>query len=127
MKELGEFSELFIGMTLIDVENENKEVKLTNLTTNSVEVELVRDTRWYDLEVICNKCNKNVRIINSDRSKKFSCGNGLKIEKEGKEFNVTCGGKTYTEVKKDYTGVVSAKQWYQYEKWFKERFKNNIN
>ena len=123
MKELGEFSDLQIGMTLIDVENENKEVKLTNLTTNSAEVELVRDTRWYDLEVVCNKCSKNHRIINSDRSKKFVCSSALVIEKDGQKFDVTCGGKTYTEIKKDYTGVVSAKQWFQYEKWFKERFK----
>ena len=94
-----------------------------NLTTNSAEVELVRDTRWYDLEVVCNKCSKNHRIINSDRSKKFVCSSALVIEKDGQKFDVTCGGKTYTEIKKDYTGVVSAKQWFQYEKWFKERFK----
>ena len=118
MKELGEFSELFVGLTLIDIENENKEVKLTNLTTSSVEVELVRDARYYDLEIVCNKCNKKHRIINNDRSKKFICNSALVIEKEGKTFDVTCGGKTYTEIKKDYTGVLYTKQWFQYEKWF---------
>lgn len=123
MKELGEFSDLFVGMILVDTDNENKEVKLTRLTTNSVEIELVRDTRWYDVEAVCNKCNKNHRIINSDRDKKFICSSSLKINKEGEEFNVTCGGKTFTEIKKDYTGVLCAKQWFQYEKWFKERFK----
>ena len=124
MKELGDISKLSVGMYLIDTENENKEVKITNLTANSVEMWLLKDTRYYDVECFCNKCNKKYRIINSDRSKKFICNNQIKIEKDGKEFDVVCGGKTYTETKKEYTGI-DASQWFQYEKWFKERFKIN--
>ena len=122
MKELGDISELFVGMSLIDTENENKEVKVTNLSANSVEMWLLKDTRWYDLEVTCDKCGKKHRIINSDRSKKFLCNNLIVINKEGKDFTVTCGSKNYTEQKKEYTGI-DASQWFQYEKWFKERFK----
>jgi hypothetical protein len=123
MKELGEFSDLNIGLVLLDMENEGREVRVSNLTSNSVEIALVKDERWYDVECSCNKCGKKYRIINSDRSKKFVCSSMIEIEKEGKKFNVTCGGKAYTELKKEYTGV-DCYQWFQYEKWFKERFKN---
>lgn len=124
MKELGEFSELYIGMNLIDVENENKVVKITNLTSNSVEVFLLKDERWFDVEVSCEKCGKENRIINSDRNKKIACANSIKINKDGKDFVVTCGGTKYKELKKEFTGI-DCLQWFQYEKWFKERFKLN--
>ena len=126
MKELGNISELHIGLVLLDTENENKEVRVIEVTKSSIGMALVKDTRWYDVEASCDKCKKKHRIINDDRGKKFSCHGMIDIEKEGNKFNVVCGGKTYTDIKKEYTGI-DCQQWFQYEKWFKERFKFKSN
>lgn len=104
------------GDLIIDTENNNNEVEITNLTSSSVEVFLKKNENFYTLDVECEKCGKKYNI---KKGEKFFCSSVIGTDEF--EKNIFCRTKKYTELKKVYSGI-DCSNWFTHQS-FVRRFK----
>lgn len=101
--------QLKVGDILYD--NEEQPCPIVNILTEGMFGKLIEPViilqhfpskLWYLLVVNCDKCNtKSTLKFTSTISPKFRCGGDLEID--GKIYK--CGGKKYTEIYKEFTGI----------------------